>query len=295
MDVLSGLIVPFGIILFLAFIILTSSRGKKTSPFEEKRLQAFHSAGERGNTPYLAVVGPSDYKEDTYFAEFEAGKKRSRETYDFVDYGGALAFTQSWYSHEESLTRFRRIVSIPLARDFGDGYVQVERERDRLRKDGMTRSQAAAMLPGATFGKRDYETDSIAFNEKFYVTGSSKELTVTALAPRVQNLLKEELYFSPSEVGVGSVAPMSVGFRTGAVFVSWASPTGLKEPWSIDVFDYVQIEKQDVWFADWLGEIREALESVTGPQVEGDAFAVAPVSREFLEAKAEQYLEKSSR
>lgn len=258
------------------------------TPFRaQKKLKAYHAAHERGKTPYPVKVKYSDYKDDTFFEEFVGGVKRSQETYDFVEHDGVLAFTHMWNikKGDDTVPVYRRVVSIPLARDFGDDYVQIQRENSRVSDNG-----SIALF---RVKDKDVETDSIAFNEKFYVTGSSDDAVVAALAPRVQNLLDDEHLFDINRSAISRHAlPFSIGFRTGAIFVSWWSQELVEQQNPYTNVDISVIEENDTWFANWLGKFREALESVTGPQIEGDAFAVSPVSREFLESKSDESLEK---
>ena len=278
-------------IVFLAIIFVLVITGIFLgTPFRaRKKLKAYHAAHERGKTSYPVKVKYSDYKYDTYFQEFMGGIKRSQETYDFIEHDGVLSFTQDWNvkKGEDTVSVYRRIVSIPLARDFGDGYVQVERETDKV-------SDKAGIVLFRSKNK-DIQTDSIAFNEKFYVTGSSEEVAVAALAPRVQNLLDDEHLFDLNRTWARHASPMSIGFRTGAIFVSWWSQELVEYQNPYSNVDVSLIEENDAWFANWLEKFRETLESVTGPQIEGDAFAVAPVSREFLESKSDESLEKLNR
>ena len=262
-----------------------------STPFRaRKKLDAFHATHARGKTSYPVKVKYSEYKDDTYFLEFLGGTKKSLETYDFIEHDGALAFTQEWNikKGEDTVSVYRRMVSIPLARDFGNDYVQIQRANGHTR---ISDDKSFVLFRGKN---KDIETDSIAFNEKFYVTGSSEEAVVRALPPRVQNLLDNEHLFDLKDSTAFSkhALPLSIGFRTGAIFVSWWSQelVAYQNPYSN--VDVSLIEENDAWFADWLGKFREALESVTGPQIEGDAFAVAPVSREFLESKSDESLEK---
>ena len=261
------------------------------TPFRaRKKLDAFHSTNARGKTSYPVKVKYSDYKDDTFFEEFVGGIKRSQETYDFIEHDGVLAFTQLWNIKrgDDTVPVYRRVVSIPLARDFGDDYIQIQRENNRVSDNG-----SIVLFRGKD---KDVETDSIAFNEKFYVTGSSEDAVVAALAPRVQNLLDDEHLFDINRSAISRHAlPYSIGFRTGAIFVSWWSNELTEQQNPYTNVDISVIEENDTWFANWLGKFREALESVTGPQIEGDAFAVAPVSREFLESKSDESLEKLNR